>query len=742
MRKGVTEPIRILCWVMLVLGSAVAFIPAGPSYAEEHQKRPRIGLVLGGGGAKGAAHIGVLKVLEELKVPIDYIGGTSMGALVGSMYASGMSPDEIERVLTSVDWDNLFTDKPPRSEIDWWRKRDDLTILSGMELGVKDGAIRFHPSIIAGQKVGLLLETVLMPVSNITDFDKLPTPYRAVATDLETGEAVVLKSGRLADAARASMSIPGIFPPVELNGHLLADGFVVRNLPVDVVREMGADIIIAVDVGKGLPPKEKLTSHFAISSQMNDIMTRANVQIQIDSLGKQDIYIKPDLGTIEAGDFQRGKEASDDGSKAALEQEAGLRRLSVTEAEYAPYRMKHQRKPPTSVRVGTVSIEGLSLVSTETVRSKLETEPGEEISIDELKRHIGVVYGMGDFELVKLEATRRDDVYDMIVRAQEKPWGPNYLRWGISFSSSTQGDSQYNILVDYTMRWINRLGAEWKNDVQIGSHPRLVSEFYQPLEPSRTLFIAPRVTWERAYNDIFQGDDIIAEIRTQKATAGVDLGINPWSYGEIRLGYEGGKVRQSLYKGELYLPRQDFSLGAIKGRAVVDQVDNVNFPHTGYFGVITYYDSMPGLGADLRYQKIGGGVLKPFTYEKYTVLVSAEFGSYINSTIPEYDQFTLGGFLRLSGYQQDQLRGQQFALGRLILYWKASQSLLGSFYVGGSFEAGNVWHVGQSAAFDDLLKAGSVFIGYDTLLGPLYVGVGTAERGHTTAYFYLGRTFY
>jgi NTE family protein len=741
MEKGTPAHIRILCVLMLLLGPAITSILPGLSHAEQQPKRPRIGLVLGGGGAKGAAHIGVLKVLEELKVPIDFIGGTSMGALVASMYASGMSPEEIERTVTALDWDDLFTDSPPRSEIDFWRKREDFTILSALELGIKNGGLRAPRGVIAGQKIGLLFEVVLMPVSDITDFDKLPTPYRAVASDLETGDTVVLKSGRLADAARASMSVPGVFPPVEVNGRFLADGGIVRNLPVDVVREMGADIIIAVDVGQNLPSREELGSPMAIMNQMVDIMIKENVKAQIDELEKNDVFIRPDLGTISSGDFKRGKEAIERGLQAARKKEAELRRLSVSEQEYAPYRAKHQRVPPTSVQVGTVTVEGLSRVSPETVRSKLETKPGQEISFDQLKRHIGIVYGMGDFERVALEAKHRDDVYDMTIRAQEKSWGPNYFRWGLNFSSSSQGDSTYNILGDYTMRWLNRLGAEWKNQVQFGSHQRFLSEFYQPLESSRTIFVAPRVAWDQQYVDLYQGNDIIAEERIREATAGADLGLSLGTYGEIRLGYEGGNAKQSLYKGTPGIPKQDFDIGAMKGRVFIDKVDNVNFPHSGYLGLIDYYDSMPGLGADERYRKIDVEFLKAFTYRSYTVLASARYGSYINSTVPFYDEFTLGGFLNLSGYQQDQLRGQQVGLGRLIAYWRASQSLLGSFYTGLSLEAGNVWKTGESMAFNDLLTAGSVFIGYDTVLGPLYLGVGTAERGNTSLYFYLGRAF-
>ena len=725
----------------LLLGSVICLVSPGLSLAEEQPKRPRIGLVLGGGGAKGAAHIGVLKVLEELQVPIDCVAGTSMGAVVGSMYASGMSADEIERTLTSLDWADLFTDKPPRSEIDFVRKREDFTYLSSMELGVKDGSVRMPRSIIAAQKIGLLFETLLMPVSDIKDFDKLPTPYRAVASDLETGQPVVLSSGKLADAARASMSVPGVFPPAEVNGRFLTDGGIVRNLPVDVARKMCGDIIIAVDVATPLPTRKELGSPPAILNQMVSIMIQDNVRQQIDSLTARDVFIHPDLGPVGSGDFQMGKEAIERGLKAAREKADDLRKLSVTDEEYASYQQRHRSKPPKALRVGTVTIEGLERVSPQTVQSKLEIMPGQEIDVERLRHQVGMVFGMGDFERVALDTERRGDVYDLRVRPQEKSWGPNYLRWGLSLSSSLDGDSDYNILADYTRRWVNSLGAEWKTQAQFGSHKVLQSEFYQPLEHSRTIFVAPRVSWDQRLIDLYQGDKILAEYRVRKAVAGLDLGIQPWSYGEIRLGYEGGTATQSLYRGTLSSPRQDIDLGAFRGRMVVDQFDNANFPHTGYAGYVNYYASLPGVGADDRYKKIEANVTKAFTHRSYTVLASARFGSYVNSEIPFYDEFTLGGFLNLSGYQTDQLRGQQVGLGRLIAYWRASQSLIGDFYLGLSFEAGNVWQRNESAAINDLNLAGTVFIGYDTVLGPLYLGVGTAEGGNTTFYVYLGRVF-
>jgi NTE family protein len=728
--------------LILFLSSTVFFLLPCLSLGEEQPKRPRIGLVLGGGGAKGAAHIGVLKVLEELKIPIDYIAGTSMGAVVGGLYASGMSPEEIEQVLTSVDWDDLFTDEPPRSEIDFKRKREDFSILFA-EFGFKKGRLRTPRAFIAGQKIGLLFEGLFMPVSNIKDFDKLPTPYRAVASDLETGKAVVLKSGRLPDAARASMSVPGVFPPVEVDGHLLADGGIVRNLPVDIVRAMGADIIIAVDVGKPLLPKEELIFYPAIMNQMVDIMIKENVKAQIDKLNEKDVFIRPDLGTISSGDFARGKEAIERGVKAAQDKEGDLRRLSVTDAEYLPYLQEHERKPIKSLHVGSVAITGLVRVSPESVKFKLGVREGEEISVAELNHQVGLVYGMGDFEQVALEAQRRDntDTYDLSVRAQEKSWGPDYFRFGLSLESSTGGDSDFNILGDYTMRWFNKLGAEWKNQLQYGSQKRFLSEFYQPLEYTRTFFVAPHVNWNQSYYDLYQGNDIIAQYQLTRTTAGIDFGIQPWTYGDIRLGYQGGTANLEIHRGTFDLPRENVDLSGIRFLAIADQLDNVHFPHSGYFGVIDFYSSQPELGADDRYQKLTVSLSKAFTYRSYTLVASGRFDTSISGRLPFYETFTLGGLWNMSGYQKDQLRGQKAGIGRLISYWKVAHSLFGDFYVGGSLEAGNVWQTGESPAFDDLLLAGSIFMGYDTLLGPVYVAFGTAEEGRPLLYLYLGRIF-
>lgn len=715
-------------------------LPASLASAVE-QKRPKIGLALGGGGAKGAAHIGVLKVLEELKIPIDCIAGTSMGAIVGSLYASGMSPAEIEEVLTTVDWDELFTDNPPRKDIDFRRKQEDLTYLSKISLGIKGGKVLLPKSLMAGQKIGVFFQTLMLPVAGITDFDKLPIPYRAVAADLETGEMVVIGSGSLADAARASMSVPGVFPPAEVNGRYLTDGGIVRNLPVDVVREMCADIVIAVDVGKPLPKRDELTNPIALMNQMIDIMIKQNVQEQIEGLGEKDVFIRPELGTITSSDFKRGKEVSEKGEKAARLKENELKRYAVSEEEYAVFLTKHTQKDISTITVGSVKVEGLDRVSPGAVASRLKIKPGDKLDAKTLRDAVGLIYGMGDFERVDLHVKPRGDAYDITLSPKEKSWGPNYLRAGLNLETDFDGESKYNIGVDYTVRWINRLGAEWKNQLQIGSTTGIYSEFYQPVVPSRLFFVAPHIKWIQDDVDVYQGNDIIAEYQLRTFEGGIDLGIQPWSYGEVRIGYIGGILKPKLKKGTLDISDDRINEGAFTARIIADQFDNVNFPHEGYFGWVTLYSSLKDIGADDNYNKIEVSFLKAFTYKKCTILASVNFGSYLGKEIPYYDEFTLGGFLNFSGLHQDQLRGQRVGLGRIVTYWNASQSLLGSFYLGGSLETGNVWDKGENIEFRNLRMAGSVFIGYDTPLGPFYLGFGHADGGNNALYLYLGRTF-
>ncbi len=744
--SGTKKSLHVLVLAILVF---LVFDFDNASFAADASKnagchRPKIGLVLGGGGAKGAAAIGVLKVLEELKIPVDYIVGTSMGAIVGALYASGLSASEIKKVLLSINWKDVFSGEPERKYIDYRRKREDYEILTGLSLGIKNGKIVMPKGLIKDQRVNVLFETLMLHTSGITDFDKLPIPYRAVAADAETGQMVVLKSGNLADAARASMSVPGMFPPIELNGRLLIDGGVVRNLPVDVARKMGAGIIICVDVDKPLKTRKDLGNPISIMSQMIDIMMKKNVEDQIRTLGPQDVYIHPELGELDSTDFDKVAEIARLGEKAAMEKAAALKRYSVSDAEYAAFTARHSRNMVKKVKITSVKVEveGETRIPPEAVASRLSVKPGDTVDTGKLEEEAGIVYGTGDFERVDLNVKRQADGYALIVKAKEKSWGPNYLRFGVALESDFEGGSGYNILLDYTRRWINSLGAEWKTQFNLGRLTGIYSEFYQPLTVSRLFFISPSVWWKRELYDVYAGSHREASYTVTSYAGGIDFGYQPGRYGEARLGLQFGRFRAKSQVGSIDLPEDHAMRGAIIVSGRVDQLDNLNFPNSGYQAQFKALSSLHVLGSDDAYNKIEGSVLRAVTFRKQTVLSTLSAGSRIGNALPFYDQFTLGGLLNLSGLRTNQLLGQSMALWRLITYHKLGHSFIGDFYIGGSLEAGNVWQQGEKQFdADNLRMAGSLFIGYDTILGPLYLAFGHADGGYNAGYFYLGRTF-
>lgn len=735
----VAAGIRIIVLILMCMQLDAS---AAETPVQKQSHRPKIGVVFGGGGAKGAAHIGVLKVLEELRIPVDYVAGTSMGAIVGALYASGLSAAELEQVITSIDWKDVFSGDPARQDIDFRRKREDYTILSGLAVGVKDGKLVLPKGLIKDQKVNVLFEMLMLHTADINDFDKLPIPYRAIASDLETGEMVVIKGGRLADAARASMSVPGAFPPIELDGRMLIDGGIVRNVPVDIVREMGADIIICVDVGKPLATRKDLAGPGSIMNQMLDIMMQKNVADQIKTLGPKDVYLNPKLGELGSGDFDKAAEIAAIGEKEAREKIESLKRYSVSDAEYAAFTARHHAEQVKEVKISaiTIDMEGDTHMSPKVVENKLSIKPGDTVNVDKLKEEAGIVYGTGDFERVDLQVKRQRDGYELVVKAKERSWGPNYLRFGLAVESDFKGMSRYNMLFDYTRRWVNSLGAEWKVQIDIGTPSGVYSEFYQPLTTKGLVFVSPYVRYKREPYTVFAGNQRVAEFDITQYVGGIDLGFQPGRYGEARIGVQYGEFRADQRIGDLNVPRNKITRGAIIARGVIDQLDNVNFPNKGYKVGFNAISSLKGLGSDDEYSRVDVNAGVAFTFMKQTILASVKAGSHIgNEQLPYYDEFSLGGFLNLSGLLANQLHGQHMAFGRVISYHRIGESFIGNLYVGGSIEAGNVWQ--KDVDLGNLEIAGSVFVGYDTLLGPLYIGVGHGGEGRTAGYFYLGRAF-
>ncbi|MCC6194668.1 MAG: patatin-like phospholipase family protein, partial [Burkholderiales bacterium] len=524
-----------------ILLAAVLFAPVvgaqTPATATAAKPRPKVGLVLSGGGARGLTHVGVLKVLHELRIPVDYIAATSMGAIVGGLYASGMTPAEMQRQLGAVSWPTLLSDSPERRDVGFRRKEEQSAFPLAFEIGYKDGEFLWFKGALSGSNLELFLHELTRNVDNVENFDKLPIPYRAVATNMVTGQEVVFDSGRLYQAMRASMSVPGMFAPVEIDGRILGDGGLVNNLPVDVVRAMGADVVIAVNIGTPLMSRDQLQSVVGFASQMLNILTEQNVRAQLASLKPTDILISPDLGNLNFVDFAAAPKFVELGVKAAEAVRPQLLALAADPTQYAAFEQR-LKLPPERLpeKLDFVTVEGTHYANPEVLEDQMRTKPDEPFKLETLESDLARLYGRGEFEQIDYQLVTVGKETGVVVTVLEKSWGPNFLRFGTSLSTDFQGETFFNLMLGHRRVWLNRLGLEWRNEAILGSTRRYATELLQPLTIGNSLFVAGYGSVQRAPEFIFDGEVQVAEYDVLTETAGLDLGWTIGTSGELRSG--------------------------------------------------------------------------------------------------------------------------------------------------------------------------------------------------------------
>jgi NTE family protein len=714
--------------------------------------RPRICLVLSGGGARGMAHIGVLKVLEEMKVPIDCIAGTSMGAVVGGLYASGMTAAQIESTMRSVDWQEAFRDAPPRRDLGFRRKQDDRNFLVRLPLGLKHGQILLPKGFIQGQKLQETLRQLTLPFSNSTDFDLLPTPFRAVATDLLTGNAVLLDKGDLSIAMRASISAPGLFAPVETRGLVLVDGGLAENLPIDVARQMHADILIVSDVSFPLQSRAALDSALSISNQMLAILVRKDADRQRATLAPSDILIEPILGTTSSTDFTSGAGTIAAGETAAHAMLVKLDSLRVADAAYHDYLARRASREPGLPPIKFVRVDEQSKRYEKTIMAEMQPLVGKPLNVDAVGERITELYGLGNFETLDYALVSKgegsEEESGLEVRARRKSWGPNYVRFGLNLEDDFQGNSRYNAAARFILTELDSLGAELVTDVQIGSDPKVAAEFYQPLNATRTWFVAPSVRVEARDLFIYDKDVEIAEYRDREAEADFDIGRTLGNWGEIRAGFHRANGSTRVRLGDPNLVQQQYNNGELFFKFSYDRLDNLHFPRDGQTFSFQWDANRTNLGGDTAYDKIQADWLMARSAGRNTVLLWTSAGSVVGGHINPLvvpDLFSLGGFFNLSGLAPTSLFGPNYAIARAIYFRKIGRGGEGFFefpaYIGMSLEAGNTWETRSAMNFGSTHKDASLFLAFDTYLGPVYLGSGYDTAGHSAYYLFLGRTF-
>lgn len=730
--------------MLLIAGTS---INAQDLLQEDQRERPRIGLVLGGGGARGAAHIGVLQELERQRIPIDAIAGTSMGAIVGGLYASGKTPAELEELVNSIDWADAFVDRPKREDLSFRRKQDDLAFPVKLELGVGNGGLQIPKGLIQGQKLQLILREQLLHVAGIEDFDDLPTPFRAVASDIESGELHVMSGGDLALAVRASMSAPGIFAPVVVDGRTLVDGGLVGNVPVEVIRQMDVDIVIAVDVEFPLYPPEQLQSALAITEQMLTILIRKETLRQLSGLGDNDILIRPELGEYASTNFGQIAEVIEPGRDAARSAASRISQLSVSEVEYRSYQASRSGRDNPVETIDFVRVVDESPLSASVLEARLKTKAGDSIDTGKLKEDVDRLYGLNVYEHVGYSLVKDGEKTGVEFRTRPKSWGPHFLKLAVSLEDDFEGSTTFNVAGRLTTTGINALGAEWRNDVQLGTNPRFDSEFYQPLSFDSRYFVAPRVKLEQRNFNAFSDIGTIARYRVSEAELGLDLGRTLGRWGEIRVGALRGRGDASVKVGDPLLPNIDFDQGGVVTRLGIDTLDRAQIPRSGTRANVEWLMSRTGLGADSSFDSFVAAADKVWSWGrdgKNSLQLGMEYATTIGSEDLVQNYFTLGGFLRLSGLGQGEIAGPHTGLARAIYYRELSESsdelFKTPFYMGVSLEAGNAWQNRSDMSFDSMIVNGSVFFGVDTFLGDFFLAAGFSERGKSSFFLSFGNT--
>jgi len=722
----------------LLLGLLPLFVHASDA------PRPKVGLVLSGGAARGLAHIGVLKALEEQGIKIDAIAGTSMGAVVGGLYASGYKIDELEKLALNIDWQAALSDAPPREDVPFRRKQDDRDFLVKQKLSFRDdGSLGLPLGVIQGQNLALLLESLLAHTSDTRDFDKLPIPFRAVATDIANGEKVVFRKGHLPQVIRASMSIPAVFAPVELDGRLLVDGGMTDNIPLDVAREMGVDVAIVVDIGTPLRNRKQLTTVVDVLNQSITLMTRSNSEEQLAALKSSDVLIQPALAAYGVTDFGKAQDMIDAGYRATRILDARLAVLKPEEsqdAELAAARSPGQRTPI----ITAIRVENDSKVDDDVIRYYIRQHIGEPLDLGRLHSDMGTLYGLDYFEQVQYRVVHKGQDHTLVISARGKRSGTDYLRVGLNLSDDMRGDSAFNLGASYRINGINRLGAEWLTRTQIGDKQELYTEFYQPLDVGSRYFVAPYASFEAQNVEAVLDNDPIAQYRVERYGFGLNFGRQIGNNGEVRFGVGEAWGKADVRIGDQDLPSENFNEGFYALKYSYDSLDNVYFPHDGKDVSLTLMQFEPGLGSDTRYRQWEFKLDKAMSRGPDTLILGGRYGRTLDDANVVTSSFLLGGARQLSGFREDAISGQNVSLMRAVYYRRLTpRSYLPldfPLYAGASLERGRAWN--NDNEFDSgYINAASVFIGFDTPLGPLNFSYGLNDANEQAVYLNLGQTF-
>ena len=721
--------------------------------AQQLEARPRVGLVLSGGGARGLAHIGVLQILERERIPVDVIAGTSMGAIVGGLYASGMSAEQIQAEVQNLDWGNVFNSRVDRRELSQRRKVQDFAVSPLLEVGVDSSGLKAPLGPVSSRGLEEYLRRMTLPSRQFINFDELPTPFRAVATDMETGKPVIMGHGDLATVLRSSMSVPGVFAPVEVDGRILGDGGLVDNLPVDVARSMGAQRLIVVNIGTPLSRRDTLSTFTGVTAQMINILTEQNVQQSLSKLQPDDVLIAPTLENLTSADFEKGADFIRLGQLQGEAMVLRMQDLKVSEADYARWKANRRQKITPPAPLAFVRFEGSKLTKPESRDDILESRTGEVFDIAKAERDSTRLAASGDYIRTDYRLVRTPEGGEgLVFNLEDKPWGPNYLQVGLDFSADSRGKNIFNLKLVHNRHWLDEHGSEWRNAVRIGSSPALSTEWYRPMDwklpDGLRGFVAASALLQRQSLALYDDPNgpKSADLDRRERNISLDLGLSWRELGEFRFGWIDEALRDdpslvsASYAGPSTVER--WTERGWHLNAVFDQLDHAFFPTGGWRVESNWmHGRSQGSGlvqtGEVRHFEAQGQVAHSWGVHTFSAYGSVGLSDGATQDTPRYG---LGGFQNLSGYETFQVSGSKAALLRVGYQQRlAPLYLTRGLVLGTSLEVGNAWDRPNGLGAGKLRKGTSLYLGADTAIGPFYTAVVYSPGVGPGLMIFLGR---
>jgi NTE family protein len=727
----IAVPIRYLVFFVLL---------APFTFAQQSAKtRPKIGVALEGGGALGFAHIGLLEWFDEHHIPIDYVAGTSMGGLVGGFYSIGMRPTEIRELVSKIDWHKTLEGRVPFESLSYRRKEDRRAFQNRLEFGLRDG-FNLPNGLTSDKNITFLLDREALPYSSLKSFDDLPTPFRCVATDLVSGKPFVFKDGSLGEALRATMSMPLIFSPVRRGKSLYADGGLMDNLPVDVVKGMGADIVVAVYLNTDPFKPTNNQSMFSILNRSISVMIAAN---ELRSLESADMVISVDLQGYTSSDFTKGQEIIPRGYDAATRKSSLLARLSVDDATWQQYIAARESRRIQSVpKPEFVQVAGTGSPLSHEIENTFADNVDRPFDAGRMERDIDLVAGRGRFSGFSYSMMELGGRPGLLLDPHEREDAPPFLNLGFLIDGAEGENVRFSMNARITALDIGGLGSEWRTDLSVGSTWGLSSEFYKPLRATSKWFVSPRAAAISNPFDFYERTTELAQYRVRQVDAGLDFGYAINRFSEIRAGYDTGYLQTSLQIGDPVLATPAGRLGISSIKYELDHLDSAIIPRNGQFATLRaqWDDANPGARRGFPLSEISLGIVRPVS-TRSSIYLEAFGGTTFGYQQTGLPQFFLGGPARLSAYGTNELRTDQYWLGRVgYLYelFRLPPVLGNRIYATAAYEFAHAYAAPGASRFP---TDGSIGVAIETLLGPLVFAGSVGDSGHHKVWFQLGRFF-